>query len=746
MLKLFKYLKPYLAMILVTIVLLFIQANAELALPDYLSRIVNVGIQQGGVENAAPVAVRQSQMTHMLAFLDAADQTRLLADYTLVDQSSLDYAAQLAVYPALENEPVYILKDVDETELEWLNSKAGQALLVVSGLEQMLADPAQAAAMGQNLGFDLTMLPPGTDIYTMLGQLPAEQRAQISAAIEQQFAALGESMVNQAAIRATRAEYTALGMDPGQFQNAYIFKTGGWMLLISLVTVICAVGVSYFASRSAAGFARDLRKSVFQRVETFSSAEFNKFSTASLITRTTNDITQVQMFVLMTMRMIFFAPIMGVGGIIRAMSKGSSMWWIIAVAVAVLLSLIVVVFSLSLPKFKIMQSLIDRLNLVMRENLSGMMVIRAFNTQQIELNRFDKANVNLTDVNLFVSRVMATMFPAMMLIMNGLSILIIWVGAHQVAQATMQVGDMMAFLQYAMQIVFSFLMMSFMFIILPRASVSANRIADVLDTIPTINDPETPQTFAQPFRGVVEFQNVSFRYPGADEDVLHDISFTAYPCQTTAFIGSTGSGKSTIINLIPRFYDVTDGAILLDGVDIRTVTQHDLRNFVGYIPQQSTLFSGTIESNLRYADEHASQETLEQAVEIAQAAEIIAAKPEGWQTEIAQGGVNVSGGQKQRLSIARALVKNAPIYIFDDSFSALDFKTDAALRRALNEKSGCSTLLIVTQRVSTIIHADQIIVLDEGKIVGKGTHSELMTSCETYREIALSQLSMEELS
>ncbi|HOG79582.1 MAG TPA: ABC transporter permease, partial [Anaerolineaceae bacterium] len=468
MLKLFKYLKPYLAMILVTIVLLFIQANAELALPDYLSRIVNVGIQQGGVENAAPVAVRQSQMTHMLAFLDAADQTRLLADYTLVDQSSPDYVAQLAVYPALENEPVYILKDIDETELEWLNSKAGQTLLVVSGLEQMLADPAQAAAMSQKLGFDLTMLPPGTDIYTVLGQLPAEQRAQIRAAIEQQFAALGESMVNQAAIRATRAEYTALGMDPGQFQNTYIFKTGGWMLLISLVTVICAVGVSYFASRSAAGFARDLRKSLFQRVETFSSAEFNKFSTASLITRTTNDITQVQMFVLMMMRMIFFAPIMGVGGIIRAMSKGSSMWWIIAVAVAVLLSLIFVVFSLSLPKFKIMQSLIDRLNLVMRENLSGMMVIRAFNTQQIELNRFDKANVNLTDVNLFVSRVMATMFPAMMLIMNGLSILIIWVGAHQVAQATMQVGDMMAFLQYAMQIVFSFLMMSFMFIILPR--------------------------------------------------------------------------------------------------------------------------------------------------------------------------------------------------------------------------------------------------------------------------------------
>jgi len=450
--------------------------------------------------------------------------------------------------------------------------------------------------------------------------------------------------------------------------------------------------------------------------------------------------------VLMMMRMIFFAPIMGVGGIIRAMSKGSSMWWIIAVAVAVLLSLIFVVFSLSLPKFNIMQSLIDRLNLVLRENLSGMMVIRAFNMQPFEVNRFDRANVDLTNVNLFVSRVMATMFPAMMLIMNGLSILIIWVGAHQVAQATMQVGDMMAFLQYAMQIVFSFLMMSFMFIILPRASVSANRIADVLDTTPTINDPAVPQTFAQPIRGRVEFKNVSFRYPGADEDVIHEISFTAQPCQTTAFIGSTGSGKSTIINLIPRFYDVTEGAILLDGVDIRSVTQQDLRNLIGYIPQQSTLFSGTIESNLRYADEDASQETLDLAVEIAQAAEIIAAKPEGWNSEVAQAGANLSGGQKQRLSIARALVKNAPLYIFDDSFSALDFKTDAALRRALNEKAGCSTLLIVTQRVATILHADQIIVLDDGRIVGRGTHAELMTSCETYREIALSQLSLEELS
>jgi len=452
------------------------------------------------------------------------------------------------------------------------------------------------------------------------------------------------------------------------------------------------------------------------------------------------------MVVIMVMRMVFYAPIIGVGGIIRAIGKSANMWWIIALAVVVLLGLILTVFSIALPKFKIIQNLIDRLNLVTRENLSGMMVIRAFNMQGFEENRFDKANKDLTSNSLFINRVMVIMMPFMMLIMNGVSLLIIWVGAHQVAQSAMQVGDMMAFMQYAMQIVFAFLMLSMMFIILPRASVSGGRIADVLETEPTIKDPQEPRQFNQPFVGKVEFRNVCFRYPGALEDVLHDISFTAKTGQTTAFLGSTGSGKSTIVNLIPRFHDVTDGAIYVDGTDIRAITQHDLRDKIGYIPQKGMLFSGTIESNLLYADENASQDTLKEAADISQAGEFIFSNPEGMAAEVSQGGSNVSGGQKQRLSIARALVKKAPIYIFDDSFSALDFKTDAALRKSLKEKTGSSTVLIVTQRVSTIKNAEQIIVLDEGRIVGKGTHGELMESCEVYRDIALSQLSKEELA
>jgi ATP-binding cassette subfamily B multidrug efflux pump len=485
---------------------------------------------------------------------------------------------------------------------------------------------------------------------------------------------------------------------------------------------------------------------LFERVENFSNTEFDKFSTASLITRSTNDVTQIQMVVFLLLRIVFFAPIMGVGGIIMALNKSTSMWWIIALAVLALICLIGVVFSVSLPKFRIMQSLIDRLNLVTRENLSGMMVIRAFNMQKFEEDRFDKANVDLTSTSLFVNRVMVTMFPFMMIIMNGLSLLIIWVGAHQVAQSSMQVGDMIAFLQYSMQIVFAFLMLSMMFIIIPRASVSGGRIADVLETKPSIHDPQEPKQFKEPFSGAVEFRDVSFRYPDALEDVLHNISFTAHPGQTTAFIGSTGSGKSTVVNLIPRFYEATSGSILVDGTDIRQVRQHDLRDKIGYIPQRGMLFSGTIGSNLRYADEDAPDDSLKEAADIAQASEFIFEKPEGLEAEISQGGANVSGGQKQRLSIARALVKKAPIYIFDDSFSALDFKTDSALRKALKEKTSSSTVLIVTQRVSTIKNADQIIVLDEGKVVGKGRHEELMEDCETYREIAMSQLSMEELA
>ncbi len=746
MLRIIRYLKPYLFLILLAIALLFIQANADLALPDYMSKIVNNGIQQGGIVDAVPAAIRQSQMDRLGYFLSAEDKTRVMGDYTLVDKNSPDYSRYVQDYPDLAKEPVYVLKSVDQAEINWLNPVMGKALLVVSTIEQVMADPSKAAALGQGLGVDLSKLPPGTDLFSLLPNLPAAQRAQMSAALNQKFASLGDSMITQMAVGAVKAEYAALGMDTSQIQSNYILHTGLLMLLVSLVSITCTVAVGYLSARTAAGSSRDMRKDIFQKVESFSNAEFDNFSTASLITRSTNDITQIQMVVIMMMRMVFYAPIIAVGGIIRAIGKSSSMWWIIAVAVITLISLVLVVFSISLPKFKIIQSLIDRLNLVTRENLAGMMVIRAFNMQDFELNRFDKANQDLTGTTLFVSRIMVVMMPVMMLIMNGLTLLIIWVGAHQVAQSSMQVGDMMAFLQYAMQIVFAFLMLSFMFIILPRASVSAGRIADVLETKTTINDPDTPAQFPEPFMGTVEFRNVSFRYPDAQEDVLHDISFTAEPGQTTAVIGSTGSGKSTVVNLIPRFYEVSDGAIYIDGVDIRQVSQSDLRDKIGYIPQKGMLFSGTIDSNLRYADENASEDTLKEAADIAQASEFIYAKPEGMATEIAQGGGNVSGGQKQRLSIARALVKKPPIFIFDDSFSALDFRTDSALRRALKKKTGSSTVVIVTQRISTIKNAEQIVVLDEGRVVGKGKHQELMQTCGTYREIALSQLSMEELA
>ncbi len=762
MTRLTRYLKPYLFLILLAIALLFIQANADLALPDYLSKIVNVGIQQGGVGSAVPRAVRQSEMDRLTLFMSADNKTEVLGDYTLVDKNSPDYDQYVKEYPALANEPVYVLKSIDKVETDRLNPVMARALLAVYGIEQVMADPSKAAALAQDFKFDLSKLPPGTDVFALLGKLSAAQLSQLTDAIDKKFEAMGASLVIQAAVAPVKAEYAALGMDTSRLQSDYILHTGALMLLVSLLSGACTVTVGFLSAKTAAGLARDLRRFVFTKVESFSSTEFDKFSTASLITRSTNDITQIQMVVIMMVRMVFYAPIIGIGGVIRAMSKDVSMWWIIAVAVFTLITLIMVVYQIAVPKFRTIQKLIDRLNLVARENLAGMMVIRAFNMQAFEENRFDKANKDLTATSLFITRVMVIMMPVMMLIMNGLSLLIIWVGAHQVAQSNMQVGDMMAFLQYAMQIVFAFLMLSMMFIILPRAQVSADRIADVLDTKPVIEDPENPQPFTLPTsqpmlaggngragapKGLaIEFRNVSFRYPGAEEDVLHDISFTAHPGQTTAFIGATGSGKSTIVSLIPRFYDVTGGAIYVDGIDIRQVTQHDLRDKIGYVPQKSTLFSGTIVSNLRYANENASADDLELAADIAQATEFISAKTERMEAEISQGGANISGGQKQRLSIARALVKKPPVYILDDSFSSLDFKTDAALRNSFKEYAGSSTLLIVTQRISTIKNAEQIIVLDEGRIAGKGTHHELMENCETYRETALSQLGKEELA
>jgi len=746
MLRLAKFVKPFILLILLAVVLLFAQAMADLSLPNYMSDIINVGIQQGGIQSAVPEAVRQSEMNKLTLFMSPADKTNVLNDYTLVDQSSAAYAQDVKDYPQLATEPVYVLNTIDKAESDKLNPIIGKAFLAVSGVDQVMADPTKLSALGASMGFDLSKLPPGMDIYTVLAKLPASTLTQITTAMDQKFSAMSTSLIVQSAASAVKTEYAALGMDTERYQSNYIVRIGILMLLLTLLSASCSIAVGFLASRVAAGTARDIRQSLFRHVEDFSKTEFDKFSTASLITRTTNDVTQIQMVIIMMVRMVIYAPILGVGAIILAVGKSPSMSWVIGLAVVVLLGMVTTIFSISLPKFRIIQSLIDRLNLVTRENLSGMMVIRAFNTQKFEENRFDKANVDLTNNSLFVNRIMVIMMPMMMFLMSGLSVLIIWVGAHQVAQSTLQVGDLIAFMQYAMQVVMAFLMVSIMFIILPRASVSAVRIADVLDVKPVIVDPAEPKSFPADSRGKVQFDHVSFRYPGAEEDVLHDINFTALPGQTTAIIGSTGSGKSTVINLIPRFYDVTEGAIRVDGVDIREVKQSDLRNKIGFIPQKGMLFSGTIESNLRYADENASQSEMDTAAEIAQAMEFISTMPDGMDTEIAQGGTNVSGGQKQRLAIARALVKRPMIYIFDDSFSALDFKTDSALRKALKESTGKSTVMIVAQRISTIKTAEQIIVVDEGRVVGIGTHDQLMKTCETYREIALSQLSKEELA
>jgi len=741
MFKLAKYLKPFIALVFGAIILLFVQAMCDLSLPDYMSNIVNTGIQQGGIENPVPKAIRVSEMNKLTIFMDANDKDEITKEYTLVDKSSSDYDKYVKDYPTLEKDPIYVLKDVNKAEIDKMSPIMGKAFLSVAGIDKM-----KASAKDGIIDFNGKKMPANTDLFAMFSKMPAEQRTKITEDMNKKFTSLGESMVKQAAAASVKAEYAALGMNTDKIQSKYIIKAGLFMLLLSLFGAACTVVVGLLASRAAAGVARNLRKDVFTRVENFSNTEFDKFSTASLITRTTNDITQIQTVIVLAIRMIIYAPIIGIGGVIKAVNKSASMSWIIALAVVVLLGLIGTVFTVAIPKFKRIQKLIDRLNLVTRENLSGMMVIRAFNTQKFEEGRFDKANKDLTDTNLFVNRVMVIMFPAMMLIMNGITILIVWVGAHQIADSSMQVGDMMAFMQYAMQILFAFIMMSFMFIMIPRASVSAQRIAEVLETKPTILDPKEPKHFDREVKGDVEFKNVSFRYPGAEEDVLKNISFKALAGQTTAFIGSTGAGKTTLINLLPRFYDITGGEVLIDGVDITEITQHELREQIGYVPQKGSLFQGTIESNLKYADENATEEEIKKAAEIAQAMEFINEKPEGFESEISQGGTNVSGGQKQRLSIARALVKKPPIYIFDDSFSALDFKTDAALRKALKEQLTSSTLLIVAQRISTIMHAEQIIVLDEGKIVGVGTHEELMNNCETYQEIALSQLSKEELA
>ena len=741
MTKLIKYLKPFVGLVVLAIVLLFVQAMADLSLPDYMSNIVNVGIQQGGIESAVPEAIRQDKMDKLLLFVEENKKDTVLNNYTLVTKSKSDYENYLEDYPILSEKPIYVLKEIDEGTFDQLNQIIGKALLTVSGIEKIKAEAENGV-----IEFNGRKIPASMDLFSLMANLPNEQRLEIGRKISEKFTVLGEGMVVQGAASEIRKEYKALGMNMDKIQNRYILKTGGIMLLISLVSAISIVLVGYLASKTAAGLARNLRGDVFSKVEGFAKAELDKFSTASLITRTTNDITQIQMLTVIMIRMIFYAPIMGAGGVIKALGKSQSMSWIIAVAVMALLGLISIVFALAMPKFKAMQKLIDKINLVTREQLSGIMVIRAFNTQEFEENRFDKVNKKLTDTSLFINRVMVTMFPSMMLIMNGVTLLIVWVGAHQIANSSMQVGDMMAFMQYAIQILTAFLMMSFVFIMIPRASVAGRRVAEVLETDSVIVDPETPKTFDNSSNGYVEFKDVSFRYPGAEEDVLRNISFKAKAGQTTAIIGSTGSGKSTLINLIPRFYDVSNGGVVVDGIDVRDVSQHDLRDKIGYVPQKSSLFSGTIESNLKYAKQDASLGEVKKAAEIAQAMEFIEEKPEGIEADIAQGGNNVSGGQKQRLSIARAIMKKPDIYIFDDSFSALDFKTESALRRELSANTQSSIVFLVAQRIASIMNADQIIVLDEGRMVGIGTHQELMKNCATYQEIAHSQLSKEELA
>lgn len=741
MTKLAKYLKPFKMLIIFAVIFLFIQAMAELSLPDYMADIVNKGIQQGGITEATPEAMRKSLMDKIKIFMNEEEKKEVSNNYIFIDESNKNYDDYLEEYPNLAESSIYVLKDIDDEKIEYLNSIIGRALVTVSGIEQI-----QNNTKGGVIEFNGTEIPADADIYDIIENLPTNQRQEIDKQMNEKIDALGEDMLIQSAVGAVKAEYSALGMDVDKIQTNYILKAGLKMLLVALISAISIVIVGFLASKTAAGLARNLRYDVFTHVERFSIRELDKFSSSSLITRTTNDITQIQNLIVIMIRMVFFAPIMGIGGVIKAIGKSASMSWIIGVAVIALLGLVSILIIVVMPKFKIVQKLIDKLNLVTRENLSGMMVIRAFSNQEFEENRFDKANKKLTNTNLFINRVMALMYPAMMLIMNGVTILIVWVGAHRIADANMQVGDMMAYMQYAMQIIFAFLMMSMMFILIPRASVSANRIVEVLDTELEIKDPENPKEFDNSLKGVVEFKNVSFRYDGAEEDMLKNIDFEALPGETTAIIGSTGSGKTTLLNLIPRFQDVTSGEILVDGVDIRKVSQHDLREKIGYVPQKSILFSGTIESNLKYGDEDAEKEDLIKAAEISQSMEFIKEKEEEFRSPISQGGSNVSGGQKQRLSIARALMKKPEVFLFDDSFSALDFRTDSALRKALNERIENSTIIIVAQRVASIMNAEQIIVLDEGEIVGKGKHRELLRNCKPYREIAESQLSKEELA
>ena len=745
--KLLKYLRPFAGAIIVAIMLLFVQAISDLSLPSYMSNIVNVGIQQKGIEDAVPKAIKSSELNKLLLFINSDDKKVVEDNYKLIRKEELsddDYEKYIKQYPELANEDIYVLDTKSKDVKRKLNEILGRPMLITSLFEsgdvtKFIGDSGNVMAAPE--GVDMANMDP----FMMLSNMPEEQVLEIIKGINEKLDEMPESMVTQSAVTYVREQYKELGIDIDKVQTNYLFMAGAKMLGVALIGTIAAVIVTFIAARIAAALGRNLRKDVFNKVVGFSNAEFDRFSTASLITRTTNDIQQIMMLIVMGLRIVFYAPILGIGGIVKVVKSGAGMGWVIVVAVVSILSLVGVLFVFAIPKFKMVQKLVDKLNLVTRESLTGMLVIRAFSTEKYEEEKFERANMNLTKTNLFVNRAMSMMMPLMMFIMNGVTLLIVWVGSHRVDSGVMQVGDMMAFMQYVMQIIMAFLMISMVSVILPRALVSAGRVSEVLNTDIAIKNIENPVSFKVEEKGEIEFKNVSFKYPGADEYILKDINFKAKSGETTAFIGSTGSGKSTLINLIPRFYDVTSGEILIDGENIKNVSLHDLREKIGFVPQKGMLFSGTIESNLKYGGEHISDEYMHKAAEIAQATEFISSKESGFNTEISQGGTNVSGGQKQRLAIARALAKNSEIFIFDDSFSALDFKTDAKLRKAINEELSDSTLLIVAQRISTIMNADQILVLDEGKVVGKGTHKELMENCEVYRQIALSQLSKEEL-
>ena len=720
MIKLMKYLKKSAGYVILIIALLFLQAYCDLSLPDYTSKIVNVGIQQSGIEDSVPEKIRQTSMDSLQLFMDDDDKETVDSFYE-------------------EDGDNLVLKDdITSDERDELNSIFGKPMMIVSSLS---SGSEEVTAMLSQMG-----LPEGTDPMQAIAMMPKEALDAMTAQISEKIDSMQDSIITQAGVSYVKSEYQAMGEDVDAIQMHYIKVSGVKMLGMALITMLCAISVVFLSSRVAAALGHDLRNAVYRKVITFSSREYHKFSTASLITRCTNDIQQVQQVMAMLFRIVLYAPILGIGGVIRVLNTDSSMTWILGLAVGLILVVIIVLFQVAMPKFTALQTLVDKLNLVTREILTGIPVIRAFSREKHEEERFEEANERLTKTNLFVNRCMTFMMPTMMFIMNGVSVLIIYSGSYAVDNGTMQVGNVMAFIQYAMQIIMSFLMITAMSIMLPRANVAALRINDVLKTKVSVTDPESPVQPAENVKGTVEFDHVSFAYPEAGENVLTDISFKAEKGETIAIIGSTGSGKSTLVNLIPRFYDVTEGRVLVDGIDVRDMTQKDVRSRLGYVPQKGVLFSGTIDSNIRYGKTDISETEVKEAAEVAQAIEFIETKPEKYTSPIAQGGTNVSGGQKQRLSIARAIAKKPEIFIFDDSFSALDFKTDSTLRKALKAHTKDATTIIVAQRISTILNADKIIVLDDGHMAGIGSHKELMKNCEVYRQIAMSQLSEEELA